>query len=51
MTTIEKLNKSKIPIIPIDKRLEKYRGKILFPEKLARANEIIAKSGIPKLKK
>lgn len=51
MTTIEKLNKSKIPIISIDKRLEKYRGKILFPEKLARANKIIAKSGIPKLKK
>ena len=50
MTTIEKLNKSKVPIIPIDKRLEKYRGKVLFPEKLARANEIIAKPGIPKLK-
>ncbi len=51
MTIIEKLNKSKIPIIPIDKRLEKYRGKVLFPEKLAKANEIIAKSGIPKQKK
>lgn len=48
---IDKLNKSKVPIIPIDKRLEKHRGKIFFPEKLARANEILAKSGIPKLKK
>ncbi len=51
MTTIEKLNKSKTPIIPIDKRLEKYRGKVLFPEKLARANAIISKSGIPIRKK
>ncbi len=48
---VDKLNKSKVPIIPIDKRLEKHRGKIFFPEKLARANEILAKSGIPKLKK
>ena len=48
---IEKLNKSKVPIIAIDKRLEQYRGKVLFPEKLARANEILAKSGVPKLKK
>lgn len=48
---IEKLNKSKVPIIAIDKRLEQYRGRVLFPEKLARANEILAKSGVPKLKK
>ena len=49
MTTIEKLNKSKIPVIPIDKRLEKYRGKVLFPKKLAKANEILAKTQLPKL--
>lgn len=48
---IEKLNKSKVPIISIDKRLERYRGKVLFPAKLARANEILAKSEVPKLKK
>lgn len=46
---IEKLNKSKLPIIPIDKNLEKYRGKVLFPEKLKKANEILAKSKLPKL--
>jgi hypothetical protein len=49
--TIEKLNKSKVPIIVLDKRLEKFRGKILFPEKLKRANEILAKTGLPKLTK
>ena len=51
MTTIEKLNKSKIPVIPIDKRLEKYRGKVLFPKKLAKANEILAKTELPKVLK
>jgi hypothetical protein len=49
--TIEKLNKSKVPIIVLDKRLEKLRGKILFPEKLKRANEILAKTGLPQLTK
>jgi ATP/maltotriose-dependent transcriptional regulator MalT len=48
---IDKLNQSKLPIIPIDKRLEKYREKVLFPEKLAKTNEIPAKSGLPKLAK
>jgi hypothetical protein len=49
--TIEKLNKSKVPIIILDKRLEKFRGKVLFPEKLNRANEILAKTGLPKMAK
>jgi len=48
MTTIENLNKSKTPIVKIDKSLEKLRGRNLFPEKLAKANEVIAKVGLPK---
>ncbi|MCW3110500.1 MAG: hypothetical protein JWQ09_5006 [Segetibacter sp.] len=48
MTTIEKLNKSKAPLVKIDKSLEKLRGKNLFPEKLQKANEVIAKVGLPK---
>ncbi|MEP6466460.1 MAG: hypothetical protein ABJB05_09140 [Parafilimonas sp.] len=48
MTTIEKLNKNKTPIVKIDKSLEKLRGKNLFPEKLAKANDMIAKVGLPK---
>lgn len=51
LTKIENLNKSKVPIVPIDKRLEKYRGKVLFPKKLAKANSILAKAGLPKLAK
>lgn len=49
MATIKKLKKSKIPIVQIDKKLEKYRGKVLFPAKLAKANEILSKSDLPKL--
>ena len=47
---IDELNESKVPIIVFDKKLEKFRGKVLFPEKLARANEILAKTGLPKIK-
>lgn len=47
--TIEKLNKSKVPIIVIDKTLERFKGQNLFPKKLKRANEILAKTGLPKL--
>lgn len=51
MKIIEKLNGSKVPIVPIDKSLERYRGKVLFPKKLAMANEILAKAGLPKFAK
>jgi hypothetical protein len=54
MTTEEKikqLNKSKVPIIVFDKKLEQFRGKVLFPEKLEKANKILGKTGLPKLKK
>ncbi len=51
MTTIAELNKRKTPIVKIDKSLEKYKGKVLFPEKLAKANEVLKKIGLPKIEK
>lgn len=51
MKTIEELNNSKLPIIPIDKKLQKLKGKVFFPKKLERANEIIAKGGLPQRNK
>ncbi len=48
MKTIEELNQSKIPIIVFDKKLEQFRDKILFPEKLEKAKEILSKVGLPK---
>lgn len=50
MTTIEKLNKNKIQILKMDKSLERLKGKNLFPEKLSKANEVIARVGLPKQK-
>jgi hypothetical protein len=48
MKKIEQLNNSKVPVIVFDKKLEQFRNKILFPEKLAKANDILAKVGLPK---
>ncbi|MDD3688204.1 MAG: hypothetical protein PHE56_15760 [Bacteroidales bacterium] len=48
MTTIDELNRSKIPVIVFDKKLEQYRDKVLFPEKLEKAKEILSKVGLPK---
>ncbi len=48
--TIDELNQSKVPIIVFDKKLEEFKGKVLlFPEKLKKANEILAKAGLPKV--
>jgi len=46
--TIDEINKAKVPIIVFDKELEKFRGQVLFNEKLARANVILAKAGLPR---
>jgi len=47
MKKINQLNNSKIPVIVFDKKLEQFRDKVLFPEKLAKANEILKKVGLP----
>ena len=47
MKTIEELNASKLPIVIIDKSLDKLDEVVLFPEKVKKANETIAKIGLP----
>ena len=37
---IDQLNQSKVPIIVFDKKLEKLKGKVLFPEKLNNLSDI-----------
>ena len=46
---IEELNKAKVPIVKIDKKLEQFRGKILFPKKLELANKMLANATLPVL--
>ena len=49
--TVEELNKSKVPIVAIDPSLNKYQGKILFPQKLALAEEQLKGVKLPEIKK
>ena len=49
MKTIAELNKNKIPIIIIDKRLNKLSETVLFPAKVENAINIIKKYGVPKV--
>ena len=44
-------NKSNLPIIHINKSLEKYKGKVVFKEKLDEANKTLKVAGLPKTKK
>jgi hypothetical protein len=46
---IEELNNAKVPIVKIDKKLERFRGRILFPEKVAMANKMLEKVKLPVL--
>ena len=40
--------KQKIPIVKIDKSLNKYDDIVMFPVKLEKANERLKKVGLPK---
>lgn len=46
---INKLNQAKVPIVKIDKKLERFKGKVLFPKKLEKANEILSRTVLPEL--
>jgi hypothetical protein len=45
---LKKLNKINNPIVIINPALDKYKGVIFFPEKLAQANETLKRVGLPK---
>jgi len=47
MKTVEELNKRKLPIVAIDPALDKYRNKIMFPEKLEKANKMLKTAKLP----
>ncbi len=49
MKTMLEINKNKVPAVRIDPSLDRYDNVVLFPDKLAKANEQIKKSGFPKL--
>ena len=48
---VKELNKSKLPVVRIDNSLKKYKDKVLFKDKLDKANEMLKTTGLPKPKK
>lgn len=48
--TIKKLNTSKTPIVKINKSLNKLADKVLFPEKLEEANNMLKTVRLPQKK-
>jgi len=47
-TTIDDLNKRKIPIVKIDNSLKEFIDKPIFKDKVKKANETLKKVGLPK---
>ncbi|MDR0796885.1 MAG: DUF4197 domain-containing protein [Tannerella sp.] len=48
MKIVEEIKNRKTPIVRVDSSLDKYDDKILFPDKLEKANEMLRKIGLPK---
>ena len=48
MKNIKELNKSKVPIVKLDKSLDKLNDVVLFTEKVDKAKQTIEKIGLPK---
>ncbi len=49
MKSMFEINEKKVPAVRIDTSLDKYDDVVLFPDKLAKANKNLKKSGFPKL--
>ena len=51
MKSILELNEKKVPVVRIDKSLNKYSNIVLFPEKVEKAKQAFEKFGLPNLTK
>ena len=51
MKTEKKKWSSNVPVVTIDPSLDQYRDKNLFPEKLAKANEMLKTAKLPDMNK
>lgn len=47
--TLKDINTKKKPVVLIDKTLDFFNDKVLFPKKLEKANEMLKKVGLPQL--
>ncbi|MBE7174427.1 MAG: hypothetical protein INR73_27900 [Williamsia sp.] len=47
MKSIRKENSKQLPVVQIDKSLNKYTSVVLFPEKVEKAKKDLEKYGLP----
>jgi hypothetical protein len=47
MKTVSDLNNRKVPIVRIDSSLDQFKDKVLFPDKLAKVNEMLKTAKLP----
>ncbi len=47
MENIVEINRLQAPIVILDEQLNPYKNRVLFPEKVKRAKEILRQSGLP----
>ncbi|HLR36513.1 MAG TPA: hypothetical protein VK084_00595 [Chitinophagaceae bacterium] len=47
MKITDEIKKRKTPIVKIDKKLDKWDDKIIFSEKLEKANKMLKNKGLP----
>lgn len=50
MKTLKDVSKKNVPLVAIDKNLDKLRDKIMFPEKLQKANKALSNAKLPEKK-
>ena len=50
MNTVKELKNRTVPIIQIDHSIDKLRDKVLFPEKLTKANDMLKAAKLPNRK-
>lgn len=48
---IEDINQAKVPFVKIDKKMDKFKGKVLFQDKLDMANKLFEKAILPNVNK
>ena len=46
---VDEFNKSRIPLVKIDKKLNRFEGKVLFKKKLDRANKLLENADLPEI--
>lgn len=47
MKTVKDISNQNIPLVAIDKSLDKLRDKIMFPKKLEKANKVLSTAKLP----